>query len=278
MLINQFGIPGQTAAVVTATNEFIWGGDVSKIPVLMKGEIMDGAARDAGNSPTTVLRPGLILGRVAATNKIKQFDPDATDGTQYAIGVLAAELVVVDPLTGADQDKMFPMVVWAPVKAKALYIEGTALTSSTDQYLARRQLGGAGFRFDDDVAGWNNGNSRIAVKAADYTVVAADNGTFFQATTGNVTFTLPAIKAGLEFRFLRVDGFNLVVASAEGDNMIVGNDASADSITFSTGGNLIGAQVLVRSAYVNGTLKWIPELPYVPFGTGLNTLAFAIAT
>jgi len=34
----------------------------------------------------------------------------------------------------------------------------------------------------------------------------------------------------------------------------------------------------VTGEYVDGTLKWVVELPYTPFGTGLATLAFSLAT
>jgi hypothetical protein len=105
-------------------------------------------------------------------------------------------------------------------------------------------------------------------KTGAYTVVAADNGTQFHAVTANATFTLPALVPGLSFDFVRASGHNLVIASAAGDDIIVGNDLSADSITFSTANNLIGARVKVESMYVNGTLKWLAEIVPAPFSTG----------
>lgn len=278
MQIGQFGIPGQTSALFSATNEFLWGGDLSRIEVLMLGGVVDGTARDAGSVNTAVLRPGLIMGRVEATGKLKQFDPSATDGTQVPWGILPVELWVND-IGGTDAERVCPIVVRAPVKAGNLRILGASMIGHAGEYLARRQLAQNGCRFDDDVTNTLAGLvQRVTSKATNYTVVATDNGTLFYAITADATFTLPAIKQGLEFEFLRASDHELVVASAEGDNMIVGNDLSADSITFTTTGEQIGARIKVKVISVGGVLKWLPELPYTPFGTGTATLTFGIAT
>lgn len=274
----QFGIPGQTAALYSETNEFIWGGDASRIEILSLGIVVDGAARDAGSTPTTFLRPGLMMGKVTATGKHLQFDPTATDGTQHLAGILANELVAIDRFSN-DVDRMAPAVVRAPVKAANLYVLGTALQSSDYEYYARAELARVGCVLDDDIQGFLSGvTQRIATKITDYTVVAADQGTLFQAKTADVTFTLPAIKLGLKFTFQQTANNEMVVASAEGDNMVVGNDASADSITFTTDAEQIGAQVQVEAKYFDGTLKWIATLPHVPFGTGTATMTYGIAT
>lgn len=266
--IGMNGIPGVNAALSTSDSEIYWGGDESRITVLRMDGTVVSTAVDAGNTPTTVLRKGLLLGKVTATGKLKEWDPDASDGSEDIYGVLDIELQMLDT-SGSAVDQWCRVAVVGPIKASALRIQGSALVGHADEYLARRKLVAAGFRFDDDPQGFKAGSGgRIAIKSTNYTVVAADNGTQFQAITADATFTLPALKAGLEFEFLRVSDHNLVVASAEGDNIIVGNDDSADSISWSTASNKIGARVRVRGAYVNGTLKWLAEVLAAPFGTG----------
>ncbi len=279
MFGTQFGVPGQSALFASETNEFLWGGDSSKIMVLTIGQMVDGTARDAGALTAGTLRSGLVMGRITATNKLAQYDPTASDGTQVPSGILGVESVTINPLTGSNQDAIAPLVVWAPIKAANVYVLGVSLVGSPYEYLARKHLAGLGFKFDDDLGGYLSGSvQRITTKATNYTVLPADNGTLFQQITADAIFTLPAIKAGLKFSFLQTADFEIVVASAEGDNMVVGNDLSADSITFTTAGQQIGAQITVEAMYVNGTVRWVATLPYSPFGTGLATMAFAIAT
>lgn len=61
------------------------------------------------------------------------------------------------------------------------------------------------------------------VLAAAKTLVEGDSGKlFFLDATAGATITLPAVKAGLNFKFMVADNFattNFVVASAEGDNI-----------------------------------------------------------
>lgn len=263
-----FGIPGVSAAQSTYEAELLWGGDESRIQVLRGTGRIVSTAVDAGNTPTTVLRKGLLLGKVTASGKLKQWDPDGTDGSQFVDSILPVELQMTDQY-GTAVERFVPTFVAAPVKASQLLIEGSALVGSTSEYLARRALHSMGFRLDDDPQGFLAGvTPRASTKGADYTVLLTDNGTIFYADTGNVTFTLPALRAGLSFEFVRTTDHNLVIASAEGDNLVVGNDASADSITYSTAGNRLGARVRVRSEYFGSTLKWVPEIVAVPFSTG----------
>ena len=150
MLQTQFGIPGSTDAIFTSTNEIFWGGDVSRIPVLLKGCVIDGSAREDANSPTHVLRAGLLLGKVTATGKLKEWDNAASDGTETVYGILPVELVMTDPLSGANEDKFANVVVFAPVKASALRIEGSPLIGDTDEAAARTELNAKRFMLDDE--------------------------------------------------------------------------------------------------------------------------------
>lgn len=266
--MQQFGIPGHTAAAFTFDAELFWGGDESRIQILRESAQISSDARDATNVVTTVLRKGLILGRRTADRKMLEWNPLATNGTQEIEGVLPVEIMATN-MMGQATDRFCPVVVRAPIKASSLRIQGALMRGSVNEFLARRKMAEQGFIFDDDPQNWLSGlATRQEVTNANYVVVNADNGKRFLANTANVQFTLPAIRPGLSFDFVRVSDHNLVVASAEGDNMIVGNDMQADSVTFSTAGNRVGARVKVTGIYVGADLRWLTEIVPAPFSTG----------
>ena len=274
-----FGVPGNDAIVETEEREILWGGDDAKGLVLRKNAVYSGASRDAGNSPTTVLRAGLLFGIVTATGELEEWDADASDGTQDIAGVSNHELRAQD-FDANNADRVAPLVVRAPVRASRLLIQGAAFVGHADEYLARRQMVAAGFVFDDDPFGYKAGEGRRVelVTGTTDTLSADQNGmALFYNNAASVTVTLPAIKPGLEYDLHRVADEEFVVASGEGDNIIIGNDLSADSITFTTAGEQIGAHVRIRSVYVGTTLKWLPELPVKPFSTD-NYLATTFAS
>lgn len=277
MYIAQFGMPGVGAVSASADRQIFWGGDDSKIEILRADKPIVSTATDAGNTPTTTLRRGLLMGKVTSSGKLSAWNPDATDGTENIFGTLEHEQQMLDQF-GTAGDRQGVCVVKAPLKATGLLIEGTALVGATDEYLARRMLGLMGCRLDDDPQNWLSGLvTRNSVKATNYTVVAADNGTRFFAVTADATFTLPAIKAGLEFQFIRASDHEIVVASAAGDDLVVGGDLAADSVTVTTAGQQIGATIDVKGVYLNGTLKWLVTMPVPPYSTGV-LLAMSLAT
>lgn len=50
--------------------------------------IIDSTARDATATPTTKLREGLLLGKITASGRYKEYTPAASDGTETAAGIL----------------------------------------------------------------------------------------------------------------------------------------------------------------------------------------------
>jgi hypothetical protein len=278
--------PGVGTERTTYESEILWGADQARNAALWQSSVFSGAARDAGNSPTTILRPGLIMGKLTSGGELEEWDADAADGSQYIAGILDSELRAQD-FDATNADRVFrALVARAPVKARKLLIQGAAFVGHVDEYLARRQLVAAGFVFDDDPQGFKAGAGYRfeTITAEDHTITADDNGkTFIYTHTAAAAsaITLPAIKPGLEFNLLR--GANsaedFVIASAEGDNMIVGNDSQADSVTWTTTGQMIGAGGRMRSMYVGTDLRWHFDLYTPPFGTGLTGgFAYAIAT
>jgi len=60
------------------------------------GITIDKDAADAGNTPTTTLRKGLVLGKITATGKYAQYDDLASDCTEVAACILAEEVSLLD--------------------------------------------------------------------------------------------------------------------------------------------------------------------------------------
>lgn len=276
-----WGIPGVGSERATSESELLWGADHARNGALWLSKVISGAARDAGNTPTTILRPGLLMGVVTSSGELEEWDADAADGTQDIAGILDVELRAQD-FDATNQDRVFrALVARAPIKARKLLIEGSAFIGHAHEYLARRQLVGAGFIFDDDPLGYLAGQGkRVAhVTGTTDTLTAAENGTtLFYNNAASVTVTLPAIKPGLEYTLMRVGDEEFIVTSGEGDNVVLGNDLSGDSITFTTAGEHLGAGVRVRSVYVNTTLKWLIEVIPTPLGVGLDAWTYAVAT
>lgn len=61
-------------------------------------------ARDSGNTPTTTLRPSLVMGKITASGKYAQYDDSATDGTEDADLILDHQVDLIDEETNLPQD------------------------------------------------------------------------------------------------------------------------------------------------------------------------------
>lgn len=248
LLTDSYGIvPGLTASRETYEAEFRWG---SQYQGVFSNALIDGATRDSGSNPTFILRPGLLLGQVLSTGKYKAYSPTATDGSEVASAVLLESLRMKD-FSDADVDKFYAVLVGGPVQAAKLLNLDLQARAQMDKFIF------------DDVGGIPGNHwfpwKRFRSKTADYTVVAADNFTLFDnvGAGGAVTFTLPALANGYLFGFRVQADQTITVASNEGDNMVAFNDASADSVAFSTGGSKVGGTFWV---YTNpDATKWIVE-------------------
>ena len=72
--------PGFTEITTTTENEVQWGPPDRQ--VFANAATLDSTAVDAGNSPTSDLRPGLFLGMLTTDGNLYQWNPDAGDGTE----------------------------------------------------------------------------------------------------------------------------------------------------------------------------------------------------
>lgn len=256
-------LPGLSSAVENAERVFLWG---KHEQVLFRSAVLLSTATDKGNTPTTTLRAGLVLAQLS-TGKWSPYDADASDGSELAMGVLATEVKMLD-LSGTAADHLGVVVVGGPVKGGQLLYNAPVASASTlsgaDQQI-RAQFQGR-FVFDDDLVGNPYPWKHTVSKAADYTVVAGDNGTVFEAITGAVTFTLPALLdsasnpvcKGMRFKFFNSVDANMVISRAGSDTMICKNNAAAVTVTFSTSSAKIGA---CADVYTNAAgTKWIVEV------------------
>ena len=99
------------------------------------GVIIDSTARDAGSTPTTSLRAGLVLGRVTVTGRWKEYDDGDSDGTNVARGVLLEDVSLLNKAGTAvnvasamhfggfyDQDLLYGLDANGKADLKALHV------------------------------------------------------------------------------------------------------------------------------------------------------------
>ena len=259
-MYEKFGVAAISQSVEAA---LIWGGDRNQVGLLQaQGLVYSSAIADAGNTPTTHIRPGLLVAQLTSSGELEEWDADASDGTQNLIGVNPQEFSTLDEYATA-VDKIPPgPIVRGPLVASALYIQGTALTSHADEYLARYQLHRMGIILDDDPQGYLAGVNVKTERVTGTTDVltASQNGTrFIYSSSSAVAVTLPAIKAGLRFSFVREGDQEMDLVSAEGDNIIMLDNLTADEYSVTTASEHIGAYVSIEAIYVNTTLHWLPS-------------------
>ena len=254
-------IPGMLPTLETLEPELtsvVWGRlDQMKVG---HNQLFSGAARDAGNTGyTDNLRPGLLLGQITASGKWIQWDPTATDGSQFIRGVLLYSGLHMTRLA-SNQDRYIGYVlIGGNVKAKGICIASSStygIAGNASEFLIRSQMA-KNFSFDDDPGDYLTGAiPRYVSKTADYTVLSSDNGTIFDnaGAAGTVIFTLPATAtAGLVYEFHCVADQTITVTAGTADTMIAYNDIAADSVSLGTSSEKVGGSFRVRG---NGT-KWI---------------------
>jgi hypothetical protein len=233
-----FAVPSIQSLLETYENQFWFDRYENQI---WTGVVLSGASRDAGNTNyTDILRPGLLLGRITATNKVKEWNPTGTDGSQEVFGILGPASKM--QRLGANQDRWLGQImVSGYVKPDRLIIPGNSslgIASNASEWVIRSQmfrrfifsdmLTGLGHSF----GGWRN----IVAKTADYTVTEADNNSLFttEGASGAVIFTLPTTaKKGLRYLFYNSEDQDLTVTAAA-NTMIALNDVTATSIKVNT--------------------------------------------
>ncbi len=241
-------LPGMREALETTENQF-WIGRW-ELQVWHYGRISASAVDTGNTNATNRLRAGLALGMVTATQVLKQWDPTATDGSEVLFGWLGNSINLGYGSTNIDRLVGMVLIAGAVDPAKLIVPGSTALgiTGNASEFLIRSQCYNR-IRFSDSLLGVRNGMwVDIVPKTANYTVVNADSDKLFtnRGASGAVTFTLPANpRKGLRFGFYVVADQNVTIASGTADTLVVFNDPTADSISFSTSAEKVGAFVEV---------------------------------
>lgn len=223
------GLPGAREVLETVEAAVTFG-PTEYNQAFMSGIELDGSSRDSGSSPTTLLRPGLVLGRNRTTGHYLQWDPTAADGTEQAACIL---LWATDSQYFNSDDNKF--MGWAlfggMVKSSALIVPA-GYSQYAKSVLSPR------FIFDDYIQdnapmsalGWRN----IRHRTTDLTLTAADHGTLFtnKGAGAQVTFTLPPVanSQGLRFGFLGYAAQNIVI-TGPGASTLMGEGAIGQSLT-----------------------------------------------
>jgi len=119
----------------------------------IRGYLLNGAARDAGNSPTTVLRPGLLMTANTTTKKWQQWVPGDVGGVGLE-DIKAVLLYAVDTQRdAANQDRWFGyMLIGGCVKSAGLIVPGNAspgINGDGNEATIRSQMHDKRFILDD---------------------------------------------------------------------------------------------------------------------------------
>jgi hypothetical protein len=228
-------VPGQSAAVETFENEFLFG----TYPYQqISGLTIDGAARDAGNTGKThILRAGLLLGQVTATKKLKEWSPTATDGTEYIWGILKESRTMLSQNT--DTDRLTGLIVIAGgVLSKRLIIPGNVamgIAGDTLEFQVRQQLR-ANFILNDTYQVSRPEMTIHTVSAAEQTagitLTHDDSHRAYHNAGGTVTIALPTTALrGVKYQFYaQTSTTDAITVSSASANILVPGSAAANSL------------------------------------------------
>lgn len=260
-----YNVPGMTAIVETDESQILASGPNDQHRQIDFGVTVKSTVTDAGNTPTTELRPGNLFGIKDSDGLAYLYSASANDGTQAARGVWAGPSSF--PML---QSLLNPTAVNKRMKIHTGGIlKNTALLPNADHAglatLLRTGFVTKGIDPPGSAFGLHFKNRYFkdgtALSGA-YTVVAADNGCMLVAITAAMNFTLPdlaTVGRGFQvFLYNAVDA-NMVVTAAA--NTIITGDAGgavSTTLTFSTANAKMGSHALMYADYNGpaGTLAW----------------------
>lgn len=245
-----WSLPGIAAIRETAERVILYSSPGNEhAPSLFFPARIDSTTVDSANTPTTTLRPGLVLADLG-DGTFTDYDPaSAVDAQRVAAGILTFEVNMLSPDCTA-VDRSLPILVsGAVLAANILGLDATA----------RSQMKSA-FLFDDDFQGVSIPWKNEVAKTAAYTIVAADNNKLFtnDGAGASVTFTLPTLAAGLRFMFFGIADFEWIITSAAGNDIIALNDIAASTLTVTTAGEHIGVWIEVVANAAGD--KWMARM------------------
>lgn len=245
------GLPGMSTPLESFENQ-LWFGDITR--VLEQTVRIDGASRDVGHTgQTTFLRPGLLMGQVTATKKLKQWNPTATDGTAQISHVLTSFLGA--QRAGVDSDLYYRAMRFGDLRTTGLIVPGSAnpgIAGNQYEYLIADQLLQAGFRLDNPFYKLGVESYLVAAANVSYTAAQIHGHTIVNlGAAGAVTATLPAALPGVRFRAIAVVNQDLTIAAGSA-GLATGN-ANAVLADLGDSVDIVGVLTAVGSP---NTYKW----------------------
>lgn len=253
-------LPGTYAEFESQENEFTAGRWENRDVI---GGVILSSTTDSGHtSYTSVLRAGVLMGKVTASDQLTVWSPTATNGSEDIFGILKTG---VQMNVGSTAQTRFGGHIISGGYVDPNFIIRSASTSTgivgdTYEFHIRKLMRAQGFKFTDAL--WEvpyNTVRKYVAKTADYTVTNADRNVKFtnSGASGTVVFTLPSTAAlGLEYWFGVVADQTVTVTAGTADTLIAYNDVAADSISFGTSSEKVGGMVHI---YGDGS-KWVAEL------------------
>lgn len=187
-----------------------------------------GSARDAGNTPNTILRPGLLMGVVTATKSWKEWNQAATDGSQYIRGILRQAMDT--QRRGANADHLVGYVdILGAWKASQILIPGETtygIIGKDLEFMVRDGVNGR-FLLDD----YQAGELRRRTITADATLDYNDHGAIIDnlGDSNALVLTLPTPRRGLRFTFMQVAGQQITLNSSATNEFLPPSGTPANS-------------------------------------------------
>ena len=240
--------PGFTSIVESREAELFFQNHGGERNVVTRQVTVDSTAVDSGNTPTTTLRAGLVMGIKTSDGNAYAYDPDGTDGTENPVGVLETSVNMLNE-QGTAVDRSANLVIRANFK------EVDLINLDEHAKTVLSQLGSIFDQFPQNVhLPWPTTTEHVT---ASLTVTASDNGRMFivDGATLQVDFTLPTKAKGLAFWFFNTDDVDMRVVGA-GNDIITINDDAASSVEYATGSQKIGSFCKVWCDYHGANLKW----------------------
>jgi hypothetical protein len=230
-------IPGVSAVIETAEIDLTWF-NTTQHNRFDGGKVL-AASVDAGNTPTTQLRAGLLLGFIASSNSYTQWTPGASNGAEKIAGVLARTKSTLESGVAADHF-VGSIITDGYLKNDNLLIPGEStygLSGKDLEFVVRDQL--AERFLLDDIR--NPLIPRNATLIADKTI----DGTWHGATinnigaTGTVVVTLPAPKQGFRLRLRQFSNQILQVATPSAGQLKLSDGTTAQTLNLAAATNKV---------------------------------------
>lgn len=257
-------VPGMGPEIETTENEIWWGRADQRVII---GGVLDKDTVDAGNDPTTLLRVGLALGRITASDQLTHWNPYATDGSHALVGFLTGTSQAMLTYGGTTAERLSgDIMVGGNVYGDRLLIPGeSALGISGKNYelLLLEQMQGR-FQFSGDYNTFA-GTSRAwkyRECATATTLTKKDTKTHITnlGAAGSVTLTLPAPLPGFEILVTVVTAQNIVLASTSTGQFLNGT-STVDNDTLTAANRETIRVFVVRSAT---SPTWLYKMSPVP--------------